>query len=171
MFYYDSNKFKDLITKYYYENMNIYYNYDDNKPKYKIELLNKSYSIEQCWLMLLSHIKPFFDENDCDHFIISMPSYFTSDTCNNIIELTNEYGLKCDNIIPTYVATSLVLGYENNIEKKESKLILLIEMGYSETSCSIIKYTNVFFLYNRKKGKYYVIRIQMNQVVEELINY
>lgn len=51
--------------------------------------------------------------------------------------------MKCEYIIPTYLATSLTYGYENDnlLNKQDARYVLFIDMGYIITSITVVKYT------------------------------
>lgn len=71
--------------------------------------------------------------------------YYTKESKKKFQELIEVSGIKNYEIIPEYIATGLTYGFENNnqylINNKESEILMIIEIGYIGTNCSIIKYT------------------------------
>lgn len=107
--------------------------------------------------MILYYIKTIYKQQNLrmDSFILCVPPKFGSNTVNHIKKLLEEscillllllfcyIGMKCEFIIPSYLATSLTYGYENNnlLNKQDSRYVLFIDMGYIITSITVVKYT------------------------------
>lgn len=72
--------------------------------------------------------------------IIAVPSYFNESTRIMIMEYCNLIGLKCNEIIPSYLSTSINFGFRNFDNFIKEHYCLIIDIGSSYSNCTIVKY-------------------------------
>lgn len=95
--------------------------------------------------------------------ILAVPPYFNKNHISNIKSIYHKFLPRCiyyhilfiilflfnnvdhlliKSVIPDYQALALCYGYENSITTEGEQIYVLLDMGYTHTSCSIIQYTS-----------------------------
>lgn len=82
------------------------------------------------------------DEITC---VLSVPSFYTNKEIGVLYKIFESCNYNHIYIIPEYLSAALTYGYENNSYINDYRIICIVDMGYLNTSYSILRYDKVYF--------------------------
>lgn len=94
--------------------------------------------------MILQHLKETAEKGlgkPCKDVVISVPGYWNNHQRRALLDAATISGLNCLRLMNDHTATALQYGiYKTNLSETEPTKVMFIDMGYSNTSVSVVEF-------------------------------
>lgn len=105
---------------------------------------NKQFTPTAISAMILQHLKETAEKalgKPCKDVVISVPGYWNNHQRRALLDAASVSGLNCLRLMNDHTATALQYGiYKTNLSETDPTKVMFIDMGYSNTSVSIVEF-------------------------------